>query len=95
MDDAIDSTLAILLKDAPHGRLVRQIDSMSVDLSRIFLLLCRVLGQRFACDLLQLLDGPGIGVMVVVDGDDFVASCFLKAEDNMGTCYMNEGMVYP
>lgn len=60
MNDAINPALAVFLKDTSHCRLICQIDSMRVDLRGIFVLLCRVFRERFACDLLQLVDGPRV-----------------------------------
>lgn len=84
MNDTIDPTLSVVLKHLPHSLLIRQIDVIRVNLRRILVLLRGVFRQRITCDLLQPGDGLGEGVVVVVDGDDLVASCFLKAKDDVG-----------
>lgn len=83
MDDAPDATLAVLFKDGAYLVALREVACVAVNLGAV-LVLCRgVCGQRVAGKLCNAVEGLGVGVVEVVDGDDFVPPGRLQGVDDV------------
>lgn len=86
MDNTPDTALAIALEDVAHLVSLGEVAGEDVDDGAFPVLLGRVRREDVARELGHTLERGGVGVVVIVDGDDLVPAGLEQLEDDVGPC---------
>lgn len=84
MDDTPDSTLAVLLEHLADILVLGEVRLVDINLSTVLVLGGGIRGEFAACEVCDTVEGLGAGVVVVINGDDLVATSLLQGIDDVG-----------